>query len=95
MRKPELLILDDCLSAVDTETENRILDRLKEQSQNQTTLIVSHRISTIRNAEKIIVINQGGIVESGTHDSLLENKGFYYDMYQQQLSEENSEEKAE
>ncbi|MGB1453512.1 MAG: ABC transporter ATP-binding protein [Crocinitomicaceae bacterium] len=95
LRKPELLILDDCLSAVDTETENRILERLKEQSQNQTTLIVSHRISTIRNAEKIIVINQGEIVESGTHDSLLENKGFYYDMYQQQLSEENSEEKPE
>ena len=93
LRKPELLILDDCLSAVDTETENRIPERLKEQSQNQTTLIVSHRISTIRNAEKIIVINQGEIVESGTHDSLLENKGFYYDMYQQQLSEENSEEK--
>ena len=95
LRKPELLILDDCLSAVDTETENRILERLKEQSRNQTTLIVSHRISTIRNAEKIIVINQGEIVESGTHDSLLENKGFYYDMYQQQLSEENSEEKPE
>ena len=95
LRKPELLILDDCLSAVDTETENRILERLKQQSQNQTTLIVSHRISTIRNAEKIIVINQGEIVESGTHDSLLENKGFYYDMYQQQLSEENSEEKPE
>ena len=95
LRKPELLILDDCLSAVDTETENRILERLKEQSQNQTTLIVSHRISTIRNAEKIIVINQGEIVESGTHDSLLENNGFYYDMYQQQLSEENSEEKPD
>jgi len=95
LRKPELLILDDCLSAVDTETENRILERLKEQSQNQTTLIVSHRISTIRNAEKIIVINHGEIVESGTHDSLLENKGFYYDMYQQQLSEENPEEKPE
>ena len=95
LRKPELLILDDCLSAVDTETENRILERLKEQSQNQTTLIVSHRISTIRNAEKIIVINQGEIIESGTHDSLLENKGFYYDMYQQQLSEENSEEKPD
>ena len=95
LRKPELLILDDCLSAVDTETENRILERLKQQSQNQTTLIVSHRISTIRNAEKIIVINQGEIVESGTHDSLLENKGFYYDMYQQRLSEENSEEKPE
>ena len=93
LRKPELLILDDCLSAVDTETENRILERLKNQSKDQTTLIVSHRISTIRNAEKIIVINQGKIIEAGTHDSLLKNNGFYYNMYQQQLSEDDSEEK--
>ena len=94
-QKAEMGLGVQVTAAVDTETENRILERLKEQSQNQTTLIVSHRISTIRNAEKIIVINQGEIVESGTHDSLLENKGFYYDMYQQQLSEENSEEKPE
>lgn len=95
LRKPELLILDDCLSAVDTETENRILERLNDQSQDQTTIIVSHRISTIRNAEKIIVINQGEIIEKGSHESLLKNKGFYYQMHQQQLSEESSDDKIE
>ena len=89
LRKPELLILDDCLSSVDTETENRILERLQIQSQKQTTIIVSHRISTIRNAEQIIVINNGEIIEEGSHQNLLKNKGFYYNMYQQQLSEAN------
>ena len=91
LRGPKLLILDDCLSAVDTETENRILERLKEKSADQTTVIVSHRISTIRNAEKIIVIDQGEMIEEGSHESLLKNKGFYFDMYQQQLSEESNE----
>ena len=89
LRKPELLILDDCLSSVDTETENRILERLQNQSHKQTTIIVSHRISTIRNAEQIIVINNGEIIEEGSHQNLLKNKGFYYNMYQQQLSEAN------
>jgi ATP-binding cassette subfamily B protein len=91
LRKPELLILDDCLSSVDTETENRILERLQNQSLMQTTIIVSHRISTIRNAEQIIVINNGEIIEEGSHQNLLKNKGFYYNMYHQQLSEENEE----
>ena len=91
LRNPKILILDDCLSAVDTETENRILERLQEKSSDQTTVIVSHRISTIRNAEKIIVIDQGEMIEEGSHESLLKNKGFYYDMYQQQLSEESNE----
>jgi len=91
LRNPKILILDDCLSAVDTETENRILERLQEKSSDQTTVIVSHRISTIRNAEKIIVIDQGEMIEEGSHESLLKNKGFYFDMYQQQLSEESNE----
>lgn len=91
LRNPKILILDDCLSAVDTETENRILERLKEKSADQTTVIVSHRISTIRNAEKIIVIDGGQMIEEGSHESLLKNKGFYYDMYQQQLNEESNE----
>ena len=91
LRNPKILILDDCLSAVDTETENRILERLQEKSSDQTTVIVSHRISTIRNAEKIIVIDQGEMIEEGSHESLLKNKGFYYDMYQQQLNEEFNE----
>ena len=91
IKKPKILILDDCLSAVDTETENRILERLQEKSSDQTTVIVSHRISTIRNAEKIIVIDQGEMIEEGSHESLLKNKGFYFDMYQQQLSEESND----
>jgi ATP-binding cassette subfamily B multidrug efflux pump len=91
LRNPKILILDDCLSAVDTETENRILERLQEKSSDQTTVIVSHRISTIRNAEKIIVIDQGEMIEEGSHESLLKNKGFYFDMYQQQLSEESND----
>ena len=78
LRGPKLLILDDCLSAVDTETENRILERLKEKSADQTTVIVSHRISTIRNAEKIIVIDQGEMIEEGSHESLLKEQGLLF-----------------
>ncbi len=91
LRKPALLVLDDCLSAVDTETESRILERLKEYNKDQTTLIVSHRISTIRNAQKIIVINDGEIIEGGTHKELISKEGFYEQMYQQQLHEEQSD----
>ena len=91
LRKPDLLVLDDCLSAVDTETESIILERLKAYNKEQTTLIVSHRISTIRNAQNIIVINEGEIIEKGTHKELISKKGFYEQMYQQQLHEEQSE----
>ena len=88
LRKPELLILDDCLSAVDTETEEIILDELQKEAATRATIIVSHRISSIRNATNIIVLNQGRIIESGTHDALLSQKGAYYDMYQFQLEQE-------
>lgn len=88
LRKPELLILDDCLSAVDTETEEIILEELQKEAATRATIIVSHRISSIRNASKIIVLDQGRIVESGTHDALLSQKGAYYDMYQFQLEQE-------
>lgn len=88
LRKPELLILDDCLSAVDTETEEIILDELQKDAATRATIIVSHRISSIRNATNIIVLDQGRIVESGTHDALLSQKGAYYDMYQFQLEQE-------
>ncbi len=87
LKNPELLILDDCLSSVDTETEDRILERLNSSSERTTTIIVSHRISTIRNAEHIIVINNGEIIEEGSHHQLLSNKGFYQNMYEQQLIE--------
>ncbi|MEJ6505933.1 MAG: ABC transporter ATP-binding protein [Crocinitomicaceae bacterium] len=87
LRKPEILILDDCLSAVDTETEDKILMELNKGDSNRTTLIVSHRISTIRNAEHIIVIDQGSVIEEGSHTSLLNKKGFYFDLYKKQQSD--------
>jgi ATP-binding cassette, subfamily B, multidrug efflux pump len=90
LRKPKLLILDDCLSAVDTETEEIILEELQKEAATRATIIVSHRISSIRNATKIIVLDQGQIIESGTHESLLTQKGAYFDMYQFQLEQEKT-----
>jgi ATP-binding cassette subfamily B protein len=88
LKNPSLLILDDCLSAVDTETEEIILRNLEEGKNNRTTIVISHRISTIRNATKIIVIQNGEHIESGTHEELLTLKGCYFDMYEQQLNQE-------
>lgn len=85
VRKPTLLLLDDCLSAVDTETEEIILNNLIKNQTDRTTVIVSHRISTIRNATKIIVLAAGKIVEEGNHESLLVLNGLYAEMYQKQL----------
>lgn len=89
IRNPKLLILDDCLSAVDTETEEIILENLKDKLIRRTSLIVSHRISTIRNADRIIVVDQGKLIEEGTHEELLSNNGTYYEMHMRQLNEEN------
>ncbi|MFM6935137.1 MAG: ABC transporter ATP-binding protein [Flavobacteriales bacterium] len=89
LKKPKLLILDDCLSAVDTETEEIILRNLEKGKDERTTIVISHRISTIRNATKIIVINEGKMIESGTHDELISLKGVYFDMHEQQLRLEN------
>jgi len=88
LRKPKLLVLDDCLSAVDTETEEIILNELQKGAAARTTIIVSHRISSIRNATQIIVLDKGKIVESGSHDELLAQKGSYFELYQFQLEQE-------
>lgn len=88
IREPKLLILDDCLSAVDTETEEIILSNLNKEQSNRTTIVVSHRISTVRNATKIIVIDKGQIIEVGDHNSLMKKEGVYAEMYTKQLTDE-------
>jgi ATP-binding cassette subfamily B protein len=88
MRDPRILILDDALSAVDTYTEETILRNLKGVRENRTTLIVSHRVSTIKDADLICVLSDGRIIERGTHDELLELDGEYADLYERQLLEE-------
>lgn len=90
VKHPDLLIFDDCLSAVDTITEEEILTNLKRIMHNRTTIFVSHRISTVKNAERIIVLDQGRIVEEGTHDSLLNAGGHYAELYEMQLLEEQN-----
>lgn len=82
-----ILLLDDSLSAVDTETEETILRNLEKETQNKTTFIVSHRVSSARNADKIIVLDEGKIIQQGTHYELLNQKGYYKDLYEKQLSE--------
>src|SRR5690606_22473215 len=86
-KEPKLLIFDDCLSAVDTESEESILSNLKRLIDQKTTLIISHRISSVKHADEIIVIEDGEIRERGTHNSLLQKESYYYRMYQQQLIE--------
>jgi ATP-binding cassette subfamily B protein len=77
-------MLDDALSAVDTKTENNILNSLKRIMQDRTTIIISHRVSSAKLANKIIVLNDGQIVEEGTHDALLSRDGFYKELYDKQ-----------
>ena len=88
IRDPRILILDDALSSVDTYTEERILNHLREVMQGRTTIFISHRVSTVRNADRIAVLHQGEIVELGTHDQLLSLNGYYADLYNKQLLEE-------
>ena len=87
IKEPKILIFDDCLSAVDTETEEIILNNLYNISKNKTTIIVSHRISSIKNADKILVIDNGKIIQQGTHNELVDTKGYYKELYEQQLLE--------
>ena len=87
IKNPKILLFDDCLSAVDTDTEEKILKNLKEFSQDKTTIIVSHRISSVKDADHIIVLDHGKIIEQGTHKKLLDKKGFYLDLFNKQLNE--------
>ena len=88
IRNPRILILDDALSSVDTYTEERILNHLRQIMRGRTTIFISHRVSTVRAADKIAVLHQGRIVEVGTHDELLARNGYYTDLYNKQLLEE-------
>jgi ATP-binding cassette subfamily B multidrug efflux pump len=88
IRNPRILILDDALSSVDTHTEDKILNHLRHVMQGRTTIFISHRVSTVRNADRIAVLHGGRIVELGTHDELLALNGYYSDLYNKQLLEE-------
>lgn len=88
LRNPRILVLDDALSSVDTYTEEKILEHLRQVMQGRTTIFISHRVSTIRNADRIAVLHDGRIVELGTHEELLARNGYYTDLYNKQLLEE-------
>lgn len=88
IRNPRVLILDDALSSVDTQTEDKILNHLREIMHGRTTIFISHRVSTVRNADRIAVLHRGRIVEYGTHDELVARNGYYTDLYNKQLLEE-------
>ena len=88
MSDPRILILDDALSAVDAATEDRILQGLDEIMKGRTTILISHRISTVQRCSQIIVLDHGKIVEQGSHASLLQQRGLYFDMYERQQLEQ-------
>lgn len=86
IKEPQIFLFDDCLSAVDTETEEVILGNIKNQSKEKTTLIVSHRMATVKHADRILVLEEGEIVQEGTHNELIATPGFYQDLYKEQLN---------
>jgi ATP-binding cassette subfamily B protein len=91
VKQPQVIIFDDCLSAVDTRTEEEILNNLGNVMQGKTSIMIAHRISTIKNADKILVMDDGRIIEQGTHDSLMQQQGTYFELYEKQLLEEAEE----
>jgi ATP-binding cassette subfamily B protein len=82
----KMLILDEATSNVDTRTEIRIQDAMRKLMEDKTCFVIAHRLSTIRNADRILVVNNGEVIEQGTHETLMETKGFYYQMYQAQFT---------
>ena len=90
IKNPQILLLDDCLSAVDTETEEQILNNIKLVTKDTTTIIVSHRISSAKNADMIVVLNDGVIMQEGSHEELISVEGYYKELYQNQLQEISS-----
>lgn len=86
IKEPQIFLFDDCLSAVDTETEEVILGNIKNQSKDKTTIIVSHRMATVKHADRILVFEDGQIVQEGTHNELISIEGFYQDLYREQLN---------
>jgi ATP-binding cassette subfamily B protein len=91
IKKPEILILDDCLSAVDTRTEQAILSAFDEALKDKTAILITHRVSHLSNFSRILVIDKGALVESGTHEALLQRKGVYFEILEQQKWEENAQ----
>ena len=87
IKEPKILLFDDCLSAVDTETEEEILQNFQKVSEDKTTLIVSHRLSSVKNADTILVLENGIIIQQGTHTELLNTDGYYKELYHKQLLE--------
>jgi ATP-binding cassette subfamily B protein len=85
MKDPSILILDDTTSAVDMETETKIQEELDKITTNKTTFIIAHRVSSVKDADEIIIMAHGKIVERGNHESLLAQKGYYYEVYNKQL----------
>lgn len=90
IKSPQILLLDDCLSAVDTETEEKIINNLESITKDKTTIIVSHRVSSAKKADKIIVLDEGEIIQQGTHNELIKQVGYYKDLYTKQLLEKEN-----
>ena len=90
IKEPQILIFDDCLSAVDTRTEEQILNNLGRIMKDKTSILIAHRVSTIKNADKILVIERGEIIEQGNHKTLMARKGIYFELYEKQLLEEET-----
>lgn len=88
LKRSNIVLLDDTFSALDNRTEKAVLDNIKELTGDKTCIIVSNRISDIKGADQIIVLDQGNIIEAGTHDQLIEKGGMYYSFYMQQASKE-------